>query len=176
MSTTPTNTLTYSRCHAVMYTITYTPYTQFGTFWLYLRLAGFVSQATILYKCLFDILTQFWLLEPESTVFLPFEVYTLSANYSSSSLLLARLPECWICICLWHSSTWFHTTGSHPHFDHSDAYTHLVYTLITTGRALLYRKPQNLSPSLRIFKKHYIHLITTLQALIMTMHTPVTYL
>src|SRR5882762_5194137 len=76
ISTTQTNTLAYARHHAVTRTVTRTPYTckhALQKVSTSLRLAGFVSQATMLDKCLLHISTRFQPLEPPSTAFLLFE-------------------------------------------------------------------------------------------------------
>ena len=63
-----------------------------------LQLAGFVSQATMLYKCLFDISTRFGPLEPSSTECLCFESIRSVHSYSLSFPLHNGLPNCYACI------------------------------------------------------------------------------
>ena len=90
ISTTQTNTLTYTRRH----TITYALNMHYSKFRYSLQLAGFVSQATMLYKCLYNISTRFQPLEPSSTMFSLFESISTVLDYSSSSLSLDSLPIC----------------------------------------------------------------------------------
>jgi hypothetical protein len=93
ISMTQTNTLTYSHHCAIMHTVTHTLYAYrhaYSKFRPSLQLTGFVSQATMLYKSLFNISTRFRLLEPSSTTFLLFE-HTLSAQLQFK-LFLARQP------------------------------------------------------------------------------------
>jgi len=73
ISSTQTNTLTYTRHHTVANTVTHAPFTYRHKFWSFPRLAGFVSQATMLYKCLLDISTRFRPLEPSPAMSSLFE-------------------------------------------------------------------------------------------------------
>jgi hypothetical protein len=98
ISTTQTNTLAYTRRHTVARTVTHTPFAYRHKFRSSLRLAGLVSQATMLYKCLYDISTRFRPLEPYSTAFSLCECIHPVRSYSSSSPSLDGLLICTKCI------------------------------------------------------------------------------
>ena len=125
ISSTQTNTLTYTRHHTVANTVTHAPFTYRHEFWSSPRLAGFVSQATMLYKCLLDISTRFRPLEPSPAMSSLFEC--LSAVQRQFKLSFVRqLLICIKCILISILMYFVQIAYDSPIFGPLEAYAHLA--------------------------------------------------
>src|SRR5258705_3067372 len=87
-------------------------------------------------------------------------------NYSRSSLLLNSLPNCSACILILFITQYDSLAHDLPIFRPLEAYAHLAYALTTIGEAPMDRTLPNQSLPVATFEQHYIHLTTTLHALI----------